>query len=117
LFFAGGAASNAIGKMAENSVAAARNLTLNTAETFRGAITGLTRKPDFLTSSSIIEVKNTNYQYLSGQIRDYAAEAQLSGRTFELILRGGANPTKASQQLLDFMNEPGANRVLTWMDY
>jgi hypothetical protein len=26
-------------------------------------------------------------------------------------------PTKPSQQLLDFMNQPGTNRVLTWMDY
>ena len=50
------------------------------------------------------EFKNVSKLSLTKQLRDYAAIAEKSGRTFELYVREGAQLTKP---LLDFISEHG----------
>ena len=81
----GGAAAVRTGQAGEAAVRAANNIGPLTKTPI--SINGRTRIPDGLTPTTLSEVKNVASQSYTQQLRDFAAYAQQSGRTFDLYVR------------------------------
>ena len=81
----GGAAAVRTGQAGENAVRAANNIGPLTKTPI--SINGRTRIPDGLTPGTLSEVKNVASQSYTQQLRDFAAYAQQTGRSFDLYVR------------------------------
>ncbi|MBO0822839.1 MAG: hypothetical protein J2P27_03145, partial [Actinobacteria bacterium] len=90
----GGVCPNQVGRAGENSAGITKNSNAI-------SINGRTRIPDELTGTTIGEVKNRAYQYLSTQIRDYLDYAKQTGRTFNLYVRASTQLSVPLQDLVD----------------
>lgn len=73
-------------------------------------INGRSRTPDQLTATTIGEVKNVQYQYLSSQLRDYLAYAQQNALQFNLYVRGGGG-TRLSGPLQKLVDSGDINLI------
>ena len=91
------------GKLGEEYVSHITGLTKNTTKI---VVDGRQRIPDFISPQKIIEVKNTNTQSLTQQIKDDIKLASTTGKTFELWTR---SDTHLSKSLLDEIN---AGRII-----
>ena len=81
----GGAAAVRTGQAGEAAVRAANNIGPLTKTPI--SINGRTRIPDGLTPGTLSEVKNVASQSYTQQLRDFAAYAQQTGRSFDLYVR------------------------------
>ncbi|WP_189077520.1 SpvB/TcaC N-terminal domain-containing protein [Mangrovihabitans endophyticus] len=88
---AGGAGPCKVGQQGEASAGIVKN-------NAKIKVNGRVRKPDELTSTTIGEVKNVKYQYLSRQLKDYLAYAQKNKLKMVLYVRKG-DGTAFSPQL------------------
>ena len=86
------------GKLGEEYVSQVTGLKKNTTIFF---VDDRQRIPDFISPKKIIEVKNTNTQSLTQQIKDDIKLASTTGKTFELWTRSN---THLSKPLLDEIN-------------
>lgn len=64
-------------------------------------INGRPRIPDELTATTLGEVKNVQYQYLSTQLKDDLSYAQANGLQFNLYVRTGTRLSGPLQDLVD----------------
>jgi restriction endonuclease fold toxin 7 of polymorphic toxin system len=71
-------------------------------------INGRTRIPDELNDTTLGEVKNVGYQYLSTQLKDFLAYAQQNSLNFNLYVRAS---TRLSGPLQDLVDSGQINRV------
>jgi hypothetical protein len=71
-------------------------------------INGRTRIPDELNDTTLGEVKNVGYQYLSTQLKDSLAYAQQNSLNFNLYVRAS---TRLSGPLQDLVDSGQINRV------
>jgi hypothetical protein len=71
-------------------------------------INGTPRIPDELNDTTIGEVKNVAYQYLSSQLRDSLAYARQNNLVFNLYVRAS---TRLSVPLEDLVNSGDINRI------
>ena len=86
---------------------AASGLVKNTERIPSATGTAALRIPDGLTASTLSEVKNVANLSLTNQLRDFAAFAQATGRSFELFVRSN---TQLSGPLQEFIKD--ANIIL-----
>jgi len=98
LFAKGGKDANNLGKEAEKRVNADPP---EQQHTYRGPLTGKSRKADKLTKKFLTEVKNVAYMYYSSQIKDALAYAEQIGREFILYLRDPKNISKQLKEEAD----------------
>ena len=94
------ASSAALGRAGE----AAAGIVKNTARIASATGTAAYRVPDALNSTTLTEVKSVARSNLTNQIRDFAAFANSTGRTFELVVR---QTTEFSRPLADFIKNNG----------
>ncbi|MCC7387821.1 MAG: hypothetical protein IT431_03545 [Phycisphaerales bacterium] len=83
---------------------AAAGIVKNTQRIRSATGTAAYRVPDGLTAATLTEVKNVGSLSLTNQIRDFAAFAQETGRTFELVVR---QTTELSRPLQQFIRDNG----------
>lgn len=91
---AGGSGPCRLGQAGESGAGITKN-------TRKLLINGRTRIPDELTPTTIGEVKNVSYQYLSTQLKDDLDYAQSNGLRFNLYVRSGTRLSGPLQDLVD----------------
>lgn len=83
---------------------AAAGIGRNTERIASATKTAAYRVPDGLTATTLTEVKNVGSLSLTNQLRDFAAFARETGRTFELVVR---QTTELSRPLQQFIRDNG----------